>query len=71
VATPKGIEGEVFSSLDRACTVMQSAECSAFCRNEVENRRDEHCTSVLYEWRFKCKFEGRRNVRIANPARQL
>ncbi len=39
---------------------------AAFCRNEVENRRDEHCTSVLYEWRFKCKsrIAGTRESRI-------
>src|SRR5262252_299710 len=31
----------------------------------------EHCTTVTYEWRSKCKFERSRNMRMASPARQL
>jgi hypothetical protein len=44
---------------------------AAFCRNEVENRCDEHCASVVYAWRFKCKFEGtpeRANRESGTPA---
>src|SRR5215469_12005344 len=68
---PEGLKVRHLAAGCRSRPSSRLLNAQHFADDEAWRRCDEHCTSVLYEWRFKCKFEARRNVRIANPARQL